>query len=196
MQNKILLMVCLALSLILRMANAEAGCTTSIYQIHFPVSAGTGDPIDLLIIKDSSNNVVQVSSLPSQVLHKISIICQSKIPSLTVSEVVAKDFLGYFVDLPFYSLQGSLGLGTLQPVYDGDPSERPWLGVLPVTNCMINAAEITNVFFVEVIDRLAQLLELKTGILPSGGLIFGTEGNWVTNYVPTFTMELSVRYQE
>lgn len=177
-------------------ASGQNACTVVLAQIHFPVSQSTNTPVNLLVVKDMSNNVVQLSSLPTQIVDRLTTACQSILPSISISDVPARDFLGYFIDMPFLDVEGSLGLGTLRSIHSGDPSSLPWVVALPVTNCIISASGVTNVYFIEMIDRLAQFMDMETGVMSSGNMIYGYSGNWPTNYIPDYTLILNVRYEE
>lgn len=174
----------------------QSACTVLLTQVHFPISQSTNAVESLLVLRDMSNNIVELSELPTQIVSRLAIACESRVPSISMADAPVSSVIGYFVDSPFLDVEGSLGLGTLAPVYVGDPSALPWVHSLPTTNCILRVTEVTNVFFVEFIDRLAQFMNLETGILPSGNLIYGYNNNWLTNYLPVYKLELSVRYEE
>lgn len=170
--------------------------TVELSQIHFPISQSTNKPLDILIVKDMSNSVVSVSMLPTQIINKLTVACQSVLPSVSIRDVPARDFWGSFVELPFLEVEGSLGLGTLRSISPENPTNSPWVIALPFTNCVIRASEVTNIYFIEIIDRLAQFMDMDVGIMSSGGIIYGYAGNWPTNYIPAYTFTLGIRFGE
>ena len=177
-------------------AFGQGACTVLLSQVHFPISQSTNAIESLLVLKDMSNNIVELSGLPTQIVSRLAIACESRVPAISIDDAPMSSVIGYFIDSPFLDVEGSIGLGTLAPVYVGDPSALPWVHSLPTTNCILRVTGVTNVFFVEFIDRLAQFMNLETGILPSGSLIYGYNNNWLTNYLPVYKMELSIRYEE
>ena len=70
-----------------------------------------------------------------------------------------------------------------------------WIQVLPVRTNLVSCKTDRYVSYLEYMDRLAQFLELKVGVLTNGTLIFGANGHWPTNYMPAYTIELDVRYR-
>jgi len=176
---------------------AQGGITTvRLEQVHFLINPSETNACDYVVFRDVSGEVVPENQMPTQIMNKVSNLCSLIVPRISIRDATARSFLGFSIDLPNMTPHGSIGLGTSILQGSGDPEEFPWIQVLSVSNVVVSADGLSRISYLELIDRLAQFLDLKTGILPSGGLIYGTAGNWATNYVPAYTMEMSVRYQE
>lgn len=171
--------------------------TNTLYQSHFLLDPTSTNVCDLVVYKDLDGNVVPPSSVSSQIISRVERCCLIRIPGTEIRDVPATNYLPTVADMPnLPPPTGSFGLGTLYSESTNSSPSLPWVQVLPVQDVIIEASNLTNIAYLELVDRLAQFLELRTGVMPSGTLIFGTDGNWVTNYVPSYTIELSVRYSE
>lgn len=173
--------------------------TNRLVQSHFLLNPDLTNVCETVLYYDMSNNIVSPSSVAAPVLERVAEYCAISLPSFEMQSSVVSNVLPAILDMPNLSgPEGSIGIPIDPDDYTNEVIFAPWVAVLPVavvTN-VIDSEELTNISYLELVDRLAQFLNVKTGILLSGELVYGTDGNWVTNYLPAYTVELSVRYEQ
>jgi hypothetical protein len=170
--------------------------TAKLEQVHFLLDPGSTNICDLVVFRDLNGKIVSSNQISTQIVDRVSEYCGVILPSFSVRDASAAAFLGFLIDMPNMSVQGSIGLGTATLQSSQDPGSFPWVQALSLNDYVVSVENVSRVYYLEMIDRLAQFLEIKTGVLESGDLIYGTLGNWATNYVPLYTLELSVKYEE
>jgi hypothetical protein len=153
--------------------------------------------LDHVVFRDLNSNVIPHGNVASQVLDRVSNFAWRAFPPLNYSlPIAASNELASAVDFLCGTLTttGSLGAGSAVLLSSHNSRSSSWLQVVPCQTNLVSCVTTSSVAELEYIDRLAQFLELKTGVLTNGDLIFGTAGNWPTNFVPEYTIELDVRY--
>lgn len=176
---------------------AQSGMTTvKLEQIHFIINSDETNMCEHLIFKNIDDGIVPSAQISTQIINRLSSLCGMIIPRFSARDVAAKSLLGFLIGMPNMTPHGSIGLGTSSFQGLENPESFPWVQALSISNVVISADDLSRVFYLEVIDRLAQFFDLRTGVLPSGELIYGTHGNWPTNNVPAYTLELDERYGE
>lgn len=149
-----------------------------------------------VVFRDLGSNIVAQTAVPTQTLARVSAFAGRGFPSMVDAPDAATNTLAFAVDYLCGTITttGSLAVGSLRMMSSQSSINSEWIQALPIQTNMVSCMTTGPVAWLEYIDRLAQFLELQTGVLTNGDLIFGTAGNWPTNYVPTYTIELNVRY--
>lgn len=148
-------------------------------------------------VRDLDSNTVMHSSVSTQVLTRLSNYAWRAFPPLNyTTPIAASNELACAVDYLCgeISVTGSIGNGSAVVKSSHNSRNSTWIRALSCQTNTISCITTGPVSYMEYIDRLSQFLELQVGVMTNGDLIFGTAGNWPTNFTPQYTIELDVRY--
>lgn len=171
--------------------------TVQLEQVHIQLDPATTNAVDFVVYKSIDNDIVPSYQVNTQIVYRVESLCSMVLPGLSISQSPATNILGWIADMPYMTAQsGSIGSGGILIQSTNDLPSSQWTFALPVENVVIRSDIFQRVYYVEIIDRLAQILNLRVGVLNTGHIVFGTDGNWPTNHIPAYLLELSVQYSE
>lgn len=168
----------------------------SITDQHFLLNTYRTNMLSRIIFHDMTGQVVEHSFVPSNVMNRIADNAQRILIPMRADGIAITSRLCRVVDYPnaIISLTSDPSNQSFSVTLPNATPLSAWIQALPNQTNIVSCNTTSDVAYLEYVDRLAQFLELQVGVLTNGELIFGTAGNWPTNFMPQYTIELDVRY--
>lgn len=149
-----------------------------------------------VVFRDLNTQIVAQAAVATQIMARFKRYSAMVLPNLNCFPHAASNALPSVAGLPNLQLiPGSAD--SMNPFgrfsLPNASARAAWVQALPVKTNIVSCVATTDVAYLEYVDCLSRCLELRTGVLTNGDLIFGTDGHWPTNFVPRYTIELKVR---